>query len=511
MKTKNKLVSSSALAIVGAAVIYGCGAAKDATNSVANQLSAALATFGVSSPSASGSAGTMMLQSIVAPGSGFSPTADTDASDVKSVGEKVEALEERLDGATAAACVAGLNVQFKNKPATLCFGSSYAVSSGYAFTGGPTSFNTTLGATGNGDYNNGGDHPGGDSGINLATEPGSTEACASSTTNAYVTYAAQGVSISQDLFAAALCLANIAGKTLPANGEEIDLLATVGTNVTGVTFTDFTLSKGTDGYTLSAEGTSSSQAFAIKSVNDRSGTTDTGKVFGYYNIGGGGSPFFGFSVSYTKTASDATVDYRSGLAASAAIVNMSTGALDYSAGGADMFFIKLNGSQSDATVDGSMLFAWQAGGGDGYARVFQSSVEGTTGEAYYGFGPRLTLSANENDYGEITGMICNWALAQGGDNQSTQITNFGGKAQKQTFTLTSGVFVPTANAFQFYPHPSCNGHSTYKFGFGVKTGGGGGTFTLHNSTSEVNVTASSVHELADIGSDGLGIPEARRP
>lgn len=505
------------LALTGTS-LFGCGATASIT-AAQNKLAAALATVGVSSPSASGSSSAALLQSVtpVRPQTGFTPTEDIAAGDVKSVGEKVDALVARLDATTAASCVAGLNVGFKNRPNLKCFGSQYAVSSTYALAGATFNPNSTVTS---GAFSGGGSHPGGDSGMLVATEPSTGEACASATTNAYVSYAAQGVSISQDLFAAGLCLANLAGKDLPADGETLDLLATVGTDITAVTFTTFSLSKGTDGYTLTAAGSSASKAFNITSVNSKTGTTDAGKVYGYYETDSFmGANYFSFIVSYSKTDADASIEYQSARTTGHTAVNATTSTLDYAlAGNQDMFFIKLQGKQTDADVDGSMLFAWQAGSMDSHARVFQSSVEGATGEAYFGYGPNLTDVANLTHYGEITGMVCDWALTTGGSTQShvtqASTTNVN-KAEKQTFTLTAGKFIPTVNNISYAPHDTCNGHgssSADNYTMGVGTDGGVmHSFTAHAFTGSTwPIAYTFANDLVTI-SAGLGIPTARRP
>jgi hypothetical protein len=108
-----------------------------------------------------------------------------------------------------------------------------------------------------------------------------------------------------------------------------------------------------------------------------------------------------------------------------------------------------SGRFNPGTQEGDYVYAWQAGGLDDHARVFQlgMNADAADGEAYFGFGDSLGTSD-----GSILGMICNWA---GPGNSHTPSPY----AQRQffSFNATSGVFeTPTGGSDIVYaPTNSC--------------------------------------------------------
>ncbi len=105
-------------------------------------------------------------------------------------------------------------------------------------------------------------------------------------------------------------------------------------------------------------------------------------------------------------------------------------------------------------MDGSYVYAWQAGKNDSNTRVFNGSVStasGTTsGTAYFAFGPRVyTGTAANANRGKILGMICAWF--QGSHTPSDFV-------QRQTMTKSSGVWSATAanSLIKYAPVDSCS-------------------------------------------------------
>lgn len=489
--------------------IASCG--DDAARTIDNTLSAAMGLIALSSPTATSSAtfSNQSLDTYI----NFVPQADLSATDVKTAEDIVEDLTERLEATTTSACVANLNLTFKNRPNLNCFGPSYVVSASY----GGTFTNTVTSGT----YNGYGSHPGGDSGLVLAEEDG--EACAAATMNRYGTYATQALMISQELMAAGLCLANNAGLSLPAaSGEKIDMLSTATAGFgTTATITKFELTHGGDDgsgnpvYNLSVAGTVGGKAFSIESENAKSSTGSSGQVRGYYDTSANSTPdYFGFSVDYSGTDTARTIEYRSARnrnTASNDFFNATTGKLDFQKGsaiGEDLFFIKFKGSMDDETRDGAMLFAWQAGDGDSHARTFQADVQGTTATGYFSYGYKLNDSGTTDDeLGKIEGMICDWALTPSA-NHATQAAAFANKAMKQVMTLTSGKFVNTTANISYAPHTSCDGHATYDM---VLVSGLSPNLTALTVTGATkSFTASFTNDLQSITA-GFGIEAARKP
>jgi hypothetical protein len=124
------------------------------------------------------------------------------------------------------------------------------------------------------------------------------------------------------------------------------------------------------------------------------------------------------------------------------------------------------------------LYAWQAGYGDRKTRTFNiattTASSTTTGIAYFGFGPEISVSTNR---GTIEKMICNWS--QSPTNDALAPT----EAQKQTMTLTGGRFVADASNITYDPNNSCESADA---SFGLTwIVNGGGTRTADTTTNDL--------------------------
>ena len=486
-------------------LLSSCGA--DAADSVSNALSSAMALLGVSAPTAATSSTLASFKTLSLNTNGFAPTGEAAAEDIKPLDEQVAELEERLDATSAKDCVKGMDATFTSRPSMTCFGAAYHVEkAGYG--GGDGSFNN-VGAT----YAS---HPGGDSGMLIASEAATGEACAAATMNGFVNYASQGLRISQELFAASLCLANVAGESLPAaEGDELDLKAILAAEITAVDITSFAITnagENSDGdpvYTIVATGTNASKAFSIISSNAKGSSSSIGNVHGYFDISADATPdYFGFSVDYSISGSSVSLTYRSAQNRSTSTSDFfdTAGTLDYSkaadGAGEDLFYIKMKGKSSEGAKDGAMVFAWQAGDSDTHARVFQADVASSAGTGYFSYGNILRGSGvDATKFGEMQGMICDWFLTTtGAITHVTQAstTNLN-KAQKQTFTLTDGMFVANVSTITYFPHTTCNGHATYNFLVGTNSAA---------PTTTIPVTNASVNNLQTIAA-GYGIDPDR--
>jgi hypothetical protein len=101
------------------------------------------------------------------------------------------------------------------------------------------------------------------------------------------------------------------------------------------------------------------------------------------------------------------------------------------------------------TFDGSYVYAWQAGKGDGATRLFNAKIATTSGTqsgtAYVGFGDDIATTAT---LGTIKGMICNWT----GTGSAKTLKNY---VQSQDIAKSSGKWVATASHIKFAPMVDC--------------------------------------------------------
>lgn len=123
----------------------------------------------------------------------------------------------------------------------------------------------------------------------------------------------------------------------------------------------------------------------------------------------------------------------------------------------------------DANGLGSLSYAWQAGKGDGFSRVFnvtaaQNTDKSATSTAYFGFGNDIATTAKQ---GVIKGFFCNWA---GPGNQkntnSTETTH--ALAQKQVMTRAAAAgseFISdtTSTKIAFAPTNNCDAGTDVRY------------------------------------------------
>jgi len=162
-------------------------------------------------------------------------------------------------------------------------------------------------------------------------------------------------------------------------------------------------------------------------------------------------------------------------------INVSTGWSDN--------FSTLGAQFDPTTTAGKYTYAWQAGNGDGHARIFSIGINynsGTglvDGEAYYGFGDDIATSD-----GKVTGFYCNWA----GPGAKT-LHNY---AQRQAFQYNSGtsIFdVPTGGSDIVYaPRNSCTYQNTDTAGFLYDR-------NLNNSLADETINTTYVYTAAAPG------------
>lgn len=114
-----------------------------------------------------------------------------------------------------------------------------------------------------------------------------------------------------------------------------------------------------------------------------------------------------------------------------------------------------------STGDGTVAYAWQAGQGDGFSRVFNMTTtanadKSASGTAYFGFGPDIATAEGR---GTIKGFFCNWA-GPGNQKSPNSTTTANALAQKQTMsrTATGTKFTSDASGtfLSFAPTNDCN-------------------------------------------------------
>lgn len=474
----------------------GCGGdeADEAGNKLSNALSSAITAQGVSSPTARSSSGSSLLSSRAA--SRRSALEESIASsDVKSVDEQIEEIENRLTESSVSACLAGISLQTA-KSQVNCFGPSFNVS-GFD----------------NGNYGSfvmSGNHPGGDAGIWTATD-GDGEACVAAKMNVAVGDAAALANSSQHLLAGMLCVANVKGMDLPGVGKSIDLASELTDGLDGASFTEAALARADDAsgnpvYTITITGTIGDKEVYLQSSNTNASDGTSGRIRGYKEVTGfdGADSYAGFSLVYNKSGSTITQLLKSAQNRSSVTSDFfdASGDVDYTkaAAGENMYFTLL--SLNDSTGLGTMRFAWQAGDGDSHARAFQANTSnnGTNdvGFGYSGYGP--TLKGNVN-VGEISGMICDWALTTTGiGSHGSQISTFANKVQGQTVERnSSGVFIPVDNNFEYAPTTDC-----------VNSGSGTFTSTTTGTSVVKSYATTYAHDLMTYGDFGA-IPTITAP
>lgn len=311
--------------------------------------------------------------------------------------------------------------------------------------------------------------PTGDLGLWVEDEPGSNTACAAAKLNELVAKAAYNVDLAVGSMTMMVCAAAMLDRELPTqSGEKLDLGNALGSvsnssfKVKTAVIELATLSNGHTAYKTHLEAKDNNDQPIELSVThdaeDDSGvllirTTESG------GDGAGGDPR-GTSVVYS--ISDTSLQYKMVSARSqhqgqanslrdgdSDIATTSTGEVSLHSG-QDIHVMIAN--MNPSTGDGSLAYAWNAGGADDHYRTLNVSTSGTTGRAYYGYVPS-PAAASETINLDLShadaGMICNWA-GPGNQHQTNE------KVQYQALSLTSGEWTATTSNIVYAPTNDCD-------------------------------------------------------
>ncbi len=286
--------------------------------------------------------------------------------------------------------------------------------------------------------------PSGDVGIWNAvnTTMGSTVdwACAPAQLDARMDGVAMRSNTSLMTLASLINVANSASKPMPSAGATLVLTGEMNTafSASGITFSSATVAQPTAGsYTYAvafsfthSSGTRNAEISLShtpgSSKNDYTGLLTYAVTKGTansLNCGGSATVDVG-SLKYSRTARAAmTLVHREGNYCGAGTATPlissyasfgSDGQLDPAvkyptAKGWANNFNRFGAVYDPTTLKGNYAFGWQAGYGDGNARVFNiglnynTTTEARDGEAYFGYGDDIATSS-----GTIKGFICNW-------------------------------------------------------------------------------------------------------
>jgi hypothetical protein len=509
---------------VGGLIFCGCSKKSDSSTTdsstlITNQLAAALANAGVTSPTAQSTVSTAASLSMKK----VNKYADT--TQVLTEQEQITAIETQSTQSTDAACFSGIDLNVGlTETAVTCFGPNVQISAtNYPFESTPYVNNGSVStqmdgfnALANGSSN--GMAPKGDLGVWKSAES-SGESCVSAKMNTLVNDASKTVFASEKLMAGILCAANVAGKTLPNAGESLDLLSLVSGKITGVTFTTSTLSRATSDatgettYSLSLTGTINSGNFSITSTTTKSASITKGRIYGYKpNIGPNGqsNELAAFSLVYDHSTSSHKVLMKSVVAANDTGL-FTSGDLNYNASSAANNFYYIISDINPTSNLGKLYMAWQAGGGDSHTRVFRiettsNSGAADTGVGYFGYGDKI--NSGTPSIGTINGMICNWAATKGGLYDHTTSKNFKtNTVQSQKISRnTSGVFTSTEDKIAYAPTFSCNNtNSSGTAAVGSITATimtGTDPASMQPTTDVTTYATSFTHSLIQLGSVG---------
>ena len=165
-------------------------------------------------------------------------------------------------------------------------------------------------------------------------------------------------------------------------------------------------------------------------------------------------------------------------------------------------FTRFAGDYDKETVDGSFLYAWQAGTGDGNARAlaarasFNSATETRTLKGYFAFAGDIATTN-----GTLLGMICNWA---GPGNSHTPSSFF----QSQTATLTASatgyvLATPSDSKITYAPTNSCSSTTTE---FDANANGTLVSSEGAGTTADLDVPSGSHTVQEEIVSRGYTLP-----
>ncbi|MGK5083431.1 hypothetical protein WDW37_08995 [Bdellovibrionota bacterium FG-1] len=491
-------------------VMTGCGstAATAVATAVATAADAFPSGLAISSPVAVKTASGLMARFDLPVGHEQAAAAAATAFDsTLPYADKITRINAILNGTTAADCQIALP-NLMSAGAASCYGPSVN------YTGYPSA-NTGTGQL-----------PGGDLGLWSSTVA-SGEACASAKLNQLIGDIASKEDTALLMSASMICLMKVNSTALPAAGAAaVDLTTVMNTAVQAknstVTVTSATFARLADAGTnpvyqislaasMTISGSTVTTTYNMKhEPTNADNTTYIGKIWGsMVGMPSNGdvrqaNQFFTVGYARTATAVNAEVQY-AGTAntITAATALKTTGDLDWA-------IIEANNGQNAANLQHALIstnpttglasasFAWQAGGGDGLARVFNAytTVTGgtTTGCGFFGFGTGFSVTAPADN--SISRFICAWAPPAPVNSDRANVSH-AGLAQKQCMTqnATTGLFVPdvTKEKITYAPVPGCDAASGGTFAYGV---------TASLDSSWVNTASTAVtNNLVTLSSD----------
>jgi hypothetical protein len=266
---------------------------------------------------------------------------------------------------------------------------------------------------------------------------------------------------------AMLAKANAEGETLPAIGETVTVTMPT---VTSATFTKATLERladGTDGfavYKIVIQGTIGGKTLDVLLLHSPHDATNTnyagfGRAVLPYTSTFGGGEARGLSIVYSVESGVNTlmVDSCANRATTSTdFFNSTTGRVDFSKGACGEEIHKMISTYDKSTHAGTLHYAWQAGGTDGAARIFEATTDGTNGRAFVGFGAAIASITDSTSTPWGTKFHCNWT---NGTAMSPSVT----KVQKQTFSLssTTGEYTVAVDNIAYHASDSCDSSVSY--------------------------------------------------
>lgn len=296
----------------------------------------------------------------------------------------------------------------------------------------------------------------------------STEACAAAQMNSLIAGKPHLFNKVRTLVTGLLAKANAEGKALPEIGASIEVTMPT---VTDFTFTVAKLSRlandadGNTVYKTEIGGTIGAKTFSVTLYHTPTNADNT-EFKGLFQAtmpytNGSGGAYRALSVVYSQTATDLKFVLDAAANRNTTdtdFFDATTGRVAFTKADAGEDLNKMIATFDTATGASTVHFAWQAGGLDvasrDYAVTTTGVAETSTGVAYFGFGSPLkggTPLTDSTSTMWATKMICDWRNNPG--------TPLNAKVQKQTMTVTGGVFVPTVSNINFAPHTSCNNAS----------------------------------------------------
>jgi len=321
--------------------------------------------------------------------------------------------------------------------------------------------------------------PTGDLGLWVAEEPGGDTACAAAKLNELVAKAAFNVDLAVGSMTTMACAAAMLGRELPDSaGEKLDLSAALHSidhqafEVEKASIEFVTLGNGHTAYkTVMHAEDNQDHPIQINVTHDAQDNTGILLILTSdaddHNANGntrGTSVVYSISdtnLSYKMIAARAqpsqnTLSLRSSDDDHLTIETSDSGEVSLHAG-QDVHVMIAN--MSPSTGDGSLAYAWNAGGADSHYRALIVVTSDTTGRAYYGYVPSpssgsesINLDLSQAD----AGMICNWA---GPSNQHQP----NDKVQYQALSLSNGEWTATTSNIRYAPTNSCDSATSVTF------------------------------------------------